>query len=498
MALLLDVPTEIIQQIVSLLPRADLARLCLTSHSIRYHAEPRLYSTIKFAWSNHTKPRIIFLLRTLLSRPELFALVDTVCLMGYAFRHRAARGERVPVGQDWLRLEIPSNLSLSRFISAIKKTKAPYTDVWVEKLEAGHVDAFAGLLIAYLSNTRSLTVTTNFVEDFTLVGKVLQSKALQLEPLHSHSQALQQEAFPDQIPKFTQLQRLAYVRRLDPDQQDHNGQFKEAVSALYLPNLVDVKLWLANPSKFQWLEGEPNLDHLTSLDIEWLDPGLLPRILSLTRNLRSLTYSWDYIDAVHSDDWKVPNLDLDEIMTAISPTKRTLEKLHIQFRVGFGLKHTWPQMNVSGSFNNLVKFDRIKELHVPFAALSGFGPDYTPLDRGIPPSVETLYLTHGMMEDEAFIWNRARPDMTGWGKDTKAWAKGIRQWVPEHTFQSLIFLLAESCPTKFPRLRQIGWFIRVVEDDYSHFLLEVERLSPLLGVDIKLMGNEVNPYHRND
>lgn len=180
MALLDDIPTEIIQQIFKLLPKADLASLCLTNHSNRHHAEPCLYSTINFRGSASEKPPIILLLRTLLSRPELFALIDTFSLVGYAPLYR--------MFSDELRLPIPSNVSLSQFISAIEKTKAPYIDIWVMKLENCEMDAFAGLLIAYLSNTTSLTITTNFIVSLYVVGKVLRSKVLQFRPPRSDSE----------------------------------------------------------------------------------------------------------------------------------------------------------------------------------------------------------------------------------------------------------------------------------------------------------------------
>ncbi|CAH0017099.1 unnamed protein product [Clonostachys rhizophaga] len=547
---------------------------------------------------------------------------------------------------------MPSNVSLSQFISAIEKTKAPYTDIWVARLETRHMDAFVGLLIAYLSNTTSLTITTNFIRNFHLVGKVLRSKALQFRPprsdsevdsdsevgsdsevysdcevysdsegIESDSEALEsddgavesdarshesdgealdpgpgealepdarshksdvealepdagshksdvealepdagshksdgealvpnsdealesdswetvesepdealepdarsdksdgealdtnsdegsesdsdeapkRDAFPDQIPRFTQLQRLAYVRRLDndeldQDQSDPDSQFEEAFSTLYLPNLVHVKLWLANPERFWWPEGKPNLDHLTSLDIEWLHPRFLKRILSLTRNLKSLTYSWDYAEDISCDAWKDADLNLDKIITAISPAKHTLEKLHIKFRVGFGRKETWPEIRTSGSFDNLVEFGQIKELHVPLVALYGFNANYPPLGRGIPPSVETLILTDDMMDDVTFVmWDARKPDMKGWGKDLQAWGKSRRIWMPAHTFQSVILVLAESCPTKFPRLRQIFWFNVAEDDDYSDFEREVKRISHRLGVDIKPLNDE--------
>jgi hypothetical protein len=530
---------------------------------------------------------------------------------------------------------MPSNVSLSQFISAIEKTKAPYTDIWVARLETRHMDAFAGLLIAYLSNTTSLTITTNFIRNFHLVGKVLRSKALQFRPPRSDSEvdsdsevysdcevysdyegiesdseavesdeavkpdarshesdgealhpdsgealepdarshksngealepdagshksdgealcpnsdealesdswetvesdsdealepdarshksdgealdtnsdeasesdsndAPKRDAFPDQIPRFTQLQRLAYVRRLDKDEQDQDqsdqdSQFEEAFSTLYLPNLVDAKLWLANPERFWWPEGKPNLDHLTSLDIEWLHPRLLKKILSLTRNLKSLTYSWDYAEDISRDGWKDPDLNLDKIITAISPSKHTLEKLHIKFRVGFGRRETWPELSTSGSFDSLVEFDQIKELHVPLVALYGFNANYPPLGRGIPPSVETLILTDDMMDDPTFVmWDARKPDMKGWGKDLQAWGKSRRIWMPAHTFQSVILVLAESCPTNFPRLRQILWFNTAEDDDDSDFEREVERISRRLGVDIKPLNDEKERY----
>lgn len=198
------------------------------------------------------------------------------------------------------------------------------------------------------------------------------------------------------------------------------------------------------------------------------------------------------MEDISRDAWKDSDLNLDKIITAISPTKHTLEKLHVKFRVGFGIMETWPEVSTSGSFDNLVEFDQVKELHVPFVALYGFHANYPPLGRGIPPSVETLILTDDMMDDATFVmWFARKPDMRGWGEDLKAWGESRRIWGPGHTLQSVILLLAESCPTKFPRLRQILWF-NLSEDDYSDYEREVERISRLLGVDIKPSSVEMD------
>lgn len=45
------------------------------------------------------------------------------------------------------------------------------------------MDNFAALLIAYLSEASSVLVITNFIDNFDLVSKVLQSKVFQIDQL---------------------------------------------------------------------------------------------------------------------------------------------------------------------------------------------------------------------------------------------------------------------------------------------------------------------------
>jgi hypothetical protein len=88
MAQLSNVPTEVIDNILRFVPRADLPSLCLINKSLHQTAQLFLYSTIKIEWTDHPNipklknPPIISLLRTLLQRTELFAYIDEVHLGG--------------------------------------------------------------------------------------------------------------------------------------------------------------------------------------------------------------------------------------------------------------------------------------------------------------------------------------------------------------------------------------------------------------------------------
>ncbi|CAI6099125.1 unnamed protein product [Clonostachys chloroleuca] len=144
------------------------------------------------------------------------------------------------------------------------------------------MDNFAALLIAYLSEASSVLVITNFIDNFDLVSKVLQSKS------------------------------------------------NEVVSASHLPTVTDAALWIHNPATFHWQFGEPNLFHLTSLLIKWLCPKNLSKILILTESLKFLHLSRYYITKT-GDTWKLSTLNFDDIIRELYLIKHTIEKLRIGF-----------------------------------------------------------------------------------------------------------------------------------------------------------------------
>ncbi|VUC33286.1 unnamed protein product [Clonostachys rosea] len=372
MAQFTGIPYEVVGRITSFIPRSNLPILCLVNSSLRGHAERSLYSTITLEWDDIYP--LIPLLGTLLRRPEIFAYVRTVSL---------SMGGHGVVGSEAPSVEA-SDIPLEQFTSAIRKTQVPFTNLWVDKLNDGSVDALVGLLIAHLSNVNKLSLDHFFGDHLDVIDKVLQSKA-----------------FDHILPKFRQLQHISYLKWAEYMKNEHDILFNDSISIFYLQTLESIAVWIVNPSIFRWPAEKPNLDHLTSLEIHWLRAPFLAEILALTTNLRSLTWEWQYRPDT-GDSWITPNLDLDEVSEALSHVKNTLEKLKINAYEGdYPPGYDGPDVSMSGSLSGLLECNRITDLILPLVCLAGLGPTPLPLDRYVPSSVETISLTSYMLLDRS-------------------------------------------------------------------------------------------------
>ncbi|CAI6099126.1 unnamed protein product, partial [Clonostachys chloroleuca] len=69
------------------------------------------------------KSRLINNLRMILQRPELFAYISAVFLVG---------DEGFESSPSSLNSEFPPDLALERFITVMEKTQTPYIELWVE------------------------------------------------------------------------------------------------------------------------------------------------------------------------------------------------------------------------------------------------------------------------------------------------------------------------------------------------------------------------------
>lgn len=94
---------------------------------------------------------------------------------------------------------------------------------------------------------------------------------------------------------------MRYIKVFDYYLPENNSTFADALSLFYLPTVTHISTWISNPTTFSWPAGEPNLDHLTSLDIDWLCESFMAKILTLTRNLKSLSWTWEYNSELDDD-----------------------------------------------------------------------------------------------------------------------------------------------------------------------------------------------------
>lgn len=145
---------------------AELHALCLVNKTCGTIAEKFLYSKIQMTWLKADRPPpIIQLLRTLFSRPQLAAYITTVHLDSnfYDYWNFQFKIPNLPV----------SGAELDQPIAFIRGTGAPYSNLWIQELRQGSLDAFVALLLAQLSNVRYLYLANDFTRQSALVGMVL-------------------------------------------------------------------------------------------------------------------------------------------------------------------------------------------------------------------------------------------------------------------------------------------------------------------------------------
>ncbi|CAG9983208.1 unnamed protein product [Clonostachys byssicola] len=357
------------------------------------------------------RPPIIELLRTLIARPELFAYIDTLSLLGHDHYYNL---EPLPL-QDAQVTE-----AFWQFAPIIATFNVPFVNQWVRELWSGSMGAFAALLLTRLSWTTNLTITYNFVRKTDLIGKVLQAKAL------------------GGLPRFYRLKHMVYIHGEEPFYSPEQSS-KDGMALFYVPTVTNLAVWVRNPAIFRWLDGKPNLDRLTSLDIEGCCPNFVSRILALTPNLKSLAWACHYSYNTR-DPWVTRSLNLDEVITTLSPVRGTLEKFQFRICIANGYSPEYePTLCVSGSFEDLVHFDRVTHLDVPLVCLAGFGPWPKPLSHYVPRSVQVLFLSTALLFDKAVPW---MPD------EDEEW--------PEQGVMDLLVELDKSYRTRLPRLRRVS------------------------------------------
>ncbi|CAH0044825.1 unnamed protein product [Clonostachys solani] len=344
-------------------------------------------------------------------RPELFAYIDTLSLEG----HDHYSLEPIPL-QDSQVAD-----AFWDFAPIIRTFNVPFINQWVQELWAGSMGAFAALLLARLSWATHLTITYNFVRKTDLIGKVLQAKVL------------------GRLPRFQRLEHMVYVHGVEYFVNSPEQRSKDGMALFYLPMVTNLAVWVRNPAVFRWPDGKPNLDRLTSLDIEGCCPTFVAKILALTPNLRSLAWAWHYSYNT-GDPWITRSLNLEEIITTLSPVRETLKRFQFRICIVSGYSSEFdPTICVSGSFEGLVHFDRITHLDVPLVCLAGFGPGPESLSRHVPRSVEALSLSTAMLFDKALPWMQDEDE----------------EW-PDQEVMDLLLDLDRSYHARLPRLRHIS------------------------------------------
>ncbi|KAK8005724.1 hypothetical protein PG990_011761 [Apiospora arundinis] len=290
-----------------------------------------------------TPPVTIFLC-SILGNPQLAAYVQTLRLAGDDSFY-----------DDWRFHESLPKLSwngtgstLDRAVSLVTELPLPYTQAWVRGLQEGTMDAIIALILTRLPNLRSLVTTANFTKEMTLQGAMFHS-------------ALCGQNRVGWLSHFDQLGEVCadFYRSYN---HGFNPNTDILLSLFYLPAIQTLDILLDNPAKFSWPAAiAPDTTNLTSLTLRHVRESALKEILSCTKRLIKLDWQFLYSEP-----------DLDVLVDALAPVRDTLKDLTIRADAIQPAQLDYEELiEVRGSLEGLVEFNKVERLQVPLPFLAG-------------------------------------------------------------------------------------------------------------------------------
>lgn len=385
---LLDFPVDIIDSVFQILSPNDLCAVSLACTHLRKLAEPFLYSRISWTWETSRTPPIIHLLRSILSRPELAAHVQSLTLDGDTFHLTEYAGRPPKLSVIGPELDQP--------IAFIERLNVPHGDLWIKELRAGTMDAFIAVLLAQLSQLRYLRVAPNFAKESQSTGMVLKSALC--------------DSVDRGLSKFERLQDVSFNIKTDMSRERGVRNTTDVLPFFYLPEIQHISASIDNPVIFEWPAiHAPTPSKLTSLDLTIIREEHLGHILSATTCLKTLTWKWYYREPFRDqsrepiiDRFGKPVIDLDQIFEAMAPVRDTLTELAISAACDMSQASPEPPpLAIKGSLKGLVEFNALKRLEVPLPFLFGFSPQRVrPLKSIMPRNIEFLTIKHDLWLQE--------------------------------------------------------------------------------------------------
>jgi len=388
------------------LNQGDLATVCRVGKYVRSIAEPCLYTHIELEQEGVGRS-IAPLISTFLRRPKLAEHTRSLSI-----------GAHNGCGPTWANRELPSETPTigdvcktrtDEFVACVNAMHVDFEHLWIQNLTKGALDAFISLLVSRLPNLQWLDLYDGAAKQTVVLGKMF-SSALCSPRGHENSS----------FPKFHQL-RDVYLQPGLPTGPDDYGNTADILSLLYLPALRTLAAKLDNPLFFRWpCDTMPECHNLTSLDLDGVREGMLGRLLSRTKNLRTLHWEWTYDPNVYELDptmggnlaiqlshHSAPIINLGQIVTDLSNVQTTLKSLSVTAECEWRWDGVYPWLGVQGSLKLLATFECLTELQIPLVFLVGFFRNsQRQLGQYIPKSVELLILNNSLCYDQC-TWTTA-------------------------------------------------------------------------------------------
>lgn len=362
-----DLPEELMQMIIKLLPMRELAYICRTCRDFRRQAEPHLYTDV-----NHT----FALFRTINNRPELAKHVKAY---SYDLRKRSKLQAMTPHDNA---LRTAARIEVNRIFQVPEAVGQRYA-----------VEFDICWLLSRFNNLRRVRVGQ-------LVARTSTSLMLAAAQIGC-------EYLKDICPGLKNVEMIMDIFRLPCG--DHG--------CLHLLPGLDSLVFKREPEPGAYCHWNVMLpatigSSLTKLAIEWAPVPMSDMKVLVLRSPHLTEFRW-YSCAL-SDRW-LHDTDFPSLQRALLQAKR-LARVDIRLRWE---PHVSAEAITYGAFGSFAELSHLEELRIPICALMGWEvPERVHEVRGdelLPSSLRTLTLTQGLGEASGYQWTPWPTAALCWG-----------------------------------------------------------------------------------
>ncbi|KAI8938226.1 hypothetical protein NX059_005887 [Plenodomus lindquistii] len=406
MASLVQLPTELLDEILSHISRTDLSKLTRTCTILEARLRPRIFNTIEFNRISEVAPGPPFLsfLRTVCLNPHLARMVKTLRLKGWGtFKHNTWLWSRRAYPDDARSVHqccvlpfcaaadltaITTDIALLLRVKAIvAEIYRPEPDIWIREYQRGSLDVLVALTLSQLHGLRALELEMGWLHCVSFSRFIpAMLRYLTCTPTF-----------------FPNLKTVKLARDKSGETAYFTPDLDGFRSFFYAPGIETLDVVAMEPVVFAWpSSSEPKCMALTTLTLRQctISEKTLARLLSCTPRLKHLTYDRWVIAGLGPPHWDDYSPDCFQVCTtncfnehmeyrefncrvldeALVHVQDTLESLTIKLRFEMQMKegegglydHDWMRCGVVGRMRSLRGMERLRVLEVPWVVLHGW------------------------------------------------------------------------------------------------------------------------------
>ncbi|KAL8811301.1 MAG: hypothetical protein Q9223_001818 [Gallowayella weberi] len=431
MSKLLDLPAELLHDIVGRCERKDLRSLCLVCSHAREIASPRLYQDVSLSCSERLPqvPPLFLFLRTIFHHPTRTSLVRRMRITGTSSgtngQHAASLwSQDLPLVQ---RLTSPAEFAET----------SPRINDYLISQGPGYLDYMVAILLMTLPTLRSARLNVAFA---TLVGWTEMVVTKRLFELCSQPHPLYRWACLQDLEEIDYYVNISKVL----------GSLLQPVNLLlwlfWQPKMRSIRIRVVEDDNHLWERlsspPQPHQPGLTSLSLidSCLRLDSLEQLLRCTPNLRRLKYQHACDIETSLDECRF--LDCVRLGHILGESCASLEDLSLSIFFYFYTRRPLYQRiyssdssGIRGSLGSMKHFSRLKHLQVPLAMLLGWwAPPYPILNHRLPEGLLDLCLTSDLLFPDENEWYVGEIMVQMWPMILN---DGIRRYLPRISFRSL-------------------------------------------------------------